>query len=58
MEGASVEKADVMSLYGGEGIVNSNYEARGEFISRTGAWVSVLIVIFTIIIGVTKKRSR
>jgi hypothetical protein len=53
-----IVKADVINLYTDAGDQNKTYAERGELISRTGAWVSALIIIFTVIIGVTKKRSR
>jgi apolipoprotein N-acyltransferase len=53
-----VTKADVVAYYLGDGNYNRSYGDRGEFISRTGAWVSLLIIIFTVIKGLTKKTSR
>lgn len=54
----ALAKADVLSFYSDNGYVNSTYSQHGELISRTGAWVSLLIIIFTLIKGTTKKVSR
>jgi len=54
----ALARDDVVSLYSNAGTHHSNYSQRGELISRTGAWVSVLIIIFTILKGQIKKGSR
>jgi apolipoprotein N-acyltransferase len=54
----SLEKADVINFYSNNSVMNPTYSERGELISRTGVWVSVLIIIFTLIKGMTKKTSR
>lgn len=54
----ALKKADVVSLYSMPGTHHSSYSQRGELISRTGAWVSVLIIIFTLLKGQIKKGSR
>jgi hypothetical protein len=54
----SLEKADVINFYSNNSATNPIYSERGELISRTGVWVSVLIIIFTLIKGMTKKTSR
>jgi hypothetical protein len=51
----AVTKTDVIAFYSGNGTANSYY---GELISRTGAWVSILIIIFTLIRVKTKKVAR
>lgn len=56
--GTALAKADILSFYSNSGYVNSTYSQHGELISRTGAWVSLLIIIFTLIKGTTKKVSR
>jgi apolipoprotein N-acyltransferase len=58
MSGIPLTKLDVIGLYNHSVTSNSVYSERGELISRTGAWVSVLIIIFTLIKGLTKKVSR
>jgi hypothetical protein len=58
LENMSLEKSDITSFYSTDSAVNLTYSERGELISRTGAWVSVLIIIFTLIKGMTKKTSR
>lgn len=51
----ALAKGDVISFYSGNSTANSDY---GELISRTGAWVSILIIIFTLIRVKTKKVAR
>ena len=58
LDGMPIVKTDVINLYADAVVSHGNYAERGELISRTGAWVSALIIIFTIIIGVIKKKSR
>jgi hypothetical protein len=55
---ATLEKAEVLRFYSHNGLGDATYSAHGELISRTGAWVSPLIIIFTLIKGMTKKGSR
>ena len=54
----ALAKADVLKFYSGSGEYHSEYSEHGELISRTGAWVSLLILIFTVIKGMTKKKRR
>lgn len=54
----ALTKADVIGLYSANISPNALYSERGELISRTGAWVSALIIIFTLIKAMTKKVSR
>lgn len=58
ISGIPLTKLDVIGLYNHSVSGNSLYSERGELISRTGAWVSALIIIFTLIKGLTKKVSR
>lgn len=58
MEGVALAKLDVIGLYRGNVTDRSVYSERGELLSRTGAWVSALIIIFTLVKGLTKKVSR
>lgn len=51
-------KADVIAFYTGIGTGNTDYNEYGELISRTGVWVSILIIIFTLIRIKTKKVAR
>ena len=53
-----ITKLDVIGLYSGMGSNNARYSERGELICRTGAWVSALIIIFTLVKGKTKKVLR
>lgn len=58
MSNDALTKVDAISLYLDNNTYNALYSERGELISRTGAWVSALIIIFTLIKGMTKKVSR
>lgn len=58
MDGTPLAKLDVIGLYKDNVTDSSTYSERGELISRTGAWVSALIIIFTLVKGLTKKVSR
>jgi apolipoprotein N-acyltransferase len=58
ISGIPLTKLDVIGLYNHGVTGNSVYSERGELISRTGAWVSALIIIFTLVKGLTKKVSR
>jgi apolipoprotein N-acyltransferase len=53
----AITKMNMMLFYGSEGLENT-YSRNGELISRTGAWVSVLIVIFTIVKNKTKRNHK
>jgi hypothetical protein len=55
---AALTKADVLNFYSGRAEYHSAYSEHGELISRTGAWVSLLILIFTVIKTMTKKKRR
>jgi hypothetical protein len=55
---SAVGKADVIRFYSGNNDVNTYYVTHGELISRTGAWVSILIIIFTLIRVKIKKVAR
>ncbi len=54
----ALAKADVLNFYSGSGEYHSGYSEHGELISRTGAWVSLLILIFTLIKAMIKKKRR
>jgi apolipoprotein N-acyltransferase len=58
ISGLALTKIDVIGLYSHNASSNSVYSERGELISRTGAWVSALIIIFTLVKGLTKKVAR
>jgi hypothetical protein len=55
----AVTKDQVMRFYKGDdsGLTNP-YRSNGELISRTGAWLSILIIIFTFVRAKTKKVAR
>jgi hypothetical protein len=54
----ALAKGDVLNFYSGRGEYHSGYSEHGELISRTGAWVSLLILIFTLVKAMTKKKRR
>ena len=58
MKGIPLAKLDVIGLYKDNTTNRTIYSERGELISRTGAWVSALIIIFTLVKGLTKKVTR
>lgn len=52
-----VTREDMVALYSGSvGDLRSIYLKRGEFISRTAAWISVLIFIFALVKNKTQKK--
>lgn len=55
----AVTKEQVLRFYKGDesGLTNP-YLLYGELISRTGAWLSILIIIFTFVRAKTKKVAR
>ncbi len=54
-----VTKDEVIHLYSGDYADRGNpYSQHGELISRTGGWVSLLIIIFTLVRAKTKKVAR
>jgi len=54
-----VTKDQLIRLYSGDGTnLPMPYAVYGELISRTGAWVSILIIIFTLVRAKTKKVAR
>ncbi len=58
LENNAVTKEDIIQLYSGTPGAENVYALHGELISRTGAWVSVLIIIFTLVRIKTKKVAR
>ena len=54
----ALTKVEVLNFYLGKRIYNFTYSEHGELISRTGAWVSLLILIFTLTKAMTKKKRR
>lgn len=47
----------MIALYNGENdIINENYKNRGELITRSSAWVSVLIILLALVKNKTKKK--
>jgi hypothetical protein len=58
LENNAVTKDEVLQLYSGAPGAENVYTLHGELISRTGAWVSILIIIFTLVRIKTKKVAR
>jgi hypothetical protein len=55
----ALTKEQVMRFYKGDDSgLNNSYLSNGELISRTGAWLSILIIIFTFVSAKTKKVAR
>ena len=53
----SIGRGLMMNLYSGKSIVEDvTYLARGEFVVRTAAWLSTLILLFTFVKSQTTKR--
>lgn len=51
-----VTREEMMQLYSPLPAVNNDYSLNGEFIPRTAAWVSVLILLFTLVKRKTAKK--
>jgi len=52
-----IERQVMITLYSSvQGDLSPNYLKRGEFISRTAAWISVLIFIFALVKSKTQKK--
>jgi hypothetical protein len=57
LQSASLSRMTMLNLYDlDDKTGNVTYLARGEFVVRTAAWVSTLIILFTFIKGQTTKR--
>ncbi|MFZ1808369.1 MAG: hypothetical protein WAU36_14155 [Cyclobacteriaceae bacterium] len=52
----SVSRDEMMQLYSSSLLENGGYNSNGEFIPRTAAWVSVLILLFTLVKRKTAKK--
>lgn len=52
----AITREQMMQLYSPLPDVNSDYALRGEFIPRTTSWVSVLILLFTLVKRKTTKK--
>ncbi len=53
---AIISREVMLSLYESEQSNNEAYANKGEFIARTSAWISVLILLFTLVKRKTSKR--
>ncbi len=51
-----VTREEMMQLYSSLPHTNNDYSLKGEFIPRTAAWVSVLILLFTLVKRKTTKK--
>ncbi|HRI79705.1 MAG TPA: hypothetical protein PLR06_09245 [Cyclobacteriaceae bacterium] len=50
-------REDMLNLYSGNSMTNNvMYLARGEFVVRTAAWISTLILLFTLVKSQTTQR--
>ncbi|MDZ4716610.1 MAG: hypothetical protein SH819_14185 [Cytophagales bacterium] len=57
LDSAPVTRTDMVNLYTAVPIQSDvSYLARGEFVVRTAAWISTLILLFTFVKSQTKKR--
>lgn len=52
----SITKVEMLQQYASQNVINSPYAANGEFIPRTTTWVSVLILLFTLVKRKTTKK--
>ncbi|MEQ8362542.1 MAG: hypothetical protein RH948_06695 [Cyclobacteriaceae bacterium] len=52
----TTSREQMMQLYSSLPSTDSDYSFKGEFIPRTAAWVSVLILLFTLVKRKTSKR--
>ncbi|GAB1445229.1 MAG: hypothetical protein KF860_03915 [Cyclobacteriaceae bacterium] len=51
-----VSREEMMLLYSSHPSANNNYGLKGELIPRTAAWISVLIILFTLVKRKTTKK--
>jgi hypothetical protein len=58
VENSMITYSHMMQLYGfaTKGSLPENYSQRGEFIARTAAWVSVLIILLSFVKNYTRKK--
>jgi len=57
LDNAPIERSAMASLYeGNSGMKDVTYLARGEFVVRTAAWLSTLIILFTFVKSQTTSR--
>ena len=54
---SAISRENMMNLYSNASTKQETvYLKRGEFVPRTAAWVSVLIIIFALVKNKTKKK--
>jgi apolipoprotein N-acyltransferase len=53
---SGVSRAQMISLYSIGKVETSSYFGRGELVSRTAAWISVLILLMALVKNQTKKK--
>ncbi len=51
-----ITRDEMLQLYSGGHASNTNYATKGEFIPRTAAWISVLILLFAAVKNKTSRR--
>lgn len=57
LDEAGLNREHMMALYSnGTEVVSENYKNRGELITRTAAWVSVLIILLAVVKNKIKKK--
>ncbi|MBX2914361.1 MAG: hypothetical protein KF856_03705 [Cyclobacteriaceae bacterium] len=58
VEGSMITYSHMMQLYGfaAKGSLPEKYSEQGEFIGRTAAWVSVLIILLSFVKNYTRKK--
>lgn len=57
LDNAPIDRTTMLSLYeGNPGMEDVTYLARGEFMVRTAAWISTLILLFTFVKSQTNSR--
>jgi hypothetical protein len=51
-----INRMQMISLYSNVKVESVNYAKRGELVTRTGAWISVLILLLAVVKNQTKKK--
>jgi hypothetical protein len=57
LDNPGINRDQMIALYNGDdGNFSKNYKDRGELITRSSAWVSVLIVLLAVVKNKVKKK--
>ncbi len=57
LDHAGINRGQMVALYNGEGInLSNNYQNRGELITRSSTWVSILIILLAFVKNKIKKK--